>query len=164
MKKDLELICKLTLDKTYQNPTSFSVMVDQISNISLLRGYLFDLYSRSNDFGVDKNQIDLIYKQKIGSINKSSIIKDLIFFRESIADHISIDFERKSWKLRAISCILDDIKNDDNSLSSLNEFFEEEYREDLINDIRCHLIENEWYEQVNPFDKLVEKYQKERYN
>ena len=152
--QDIKTIHECLLDKTYNNKVEFELILDKIQDTKLVNGLLIDLYSLSEKYGCNKNDmIELAVSMGLLTLktNKEDISEANNYFKSKL----KVYNNSSMLKQQLLLDVLLTIKGTDDK-SEFKILLETLSKQDLEY-VKDYFLEKEWYDYIIIVNEYLNK-------
>lgn len=163
--KDVDLIWECIIDKSYQDKIYLELLLNKIEDRKLAIGFLTDLWSKSSDWEVDKDDIVNLTATFLGEIpKKEMLIEYSSYFRTLMNNKNDREEEIAKFLVDFLTTLSTEISKGDNKgdfilseidTTKLEDILSEQKDKSFISDLKEKLLTMEMYEVLPLIDKYL---------
>ncbi len=163
--KDVDLIWECLIDKSYQDEVQLELLLNKIEDRKLAIGFLTDLWSKSSDWEVDKDDIVNLTASFLGEVpKKEMLIEYSSYFQTLMKNKNDREKEIAKFLVDFLTTLSDEISKGDNKgdfilseidTTKLEDILSEQKDKSFISDLKEKLLTMEMYEILPLIDKYL---------
>ena len=163
--KDIDLIWECIIDKSYQDKIYLELLLNKIEDRKLAIGFLTDLWSKSSDWEVDKDDIVNLTATFLGEIpKKEMLIEYSSYFQTLMKNKNDRETEIAKFLVNFLTTLSTEISKGDNKgdfilseidTTKLEDILSEQKDKSFISDLKEKLLTMEMYEVLPLIDKYL---------
>lgn len=163
--KDVDLIWECLIDKSYKDKIQLELLLNKIEDRKLAIGFLTDLWSKSSDWEVDKDDIVNLTASFLGEIPKKEMLIEYSSYFQTLMNNKN-DREKDLAKFLVdfLTTLSTEISKGDNKgdfilseidTTKLEDILSEQKDKSFISDLKEKLLTMEMYEILPLIDKYL---------
>ena len=163
--KDVDLIWECLIDKSYQDMIYLELLLNKIEDKKLAIGFLTDLWSKSNDWEVNKDDIVNLTATFLGEVpKKEMLIEYSSYFQTLMKNKEDKEEEISKFLVDFLTTLSNEISKGDNKgdfilseidTTKLEDILSEQKDKSFISDLKEKLLTMEMYEILPLIDKYL---------
>lgn len=163
--KDVDLIWECLIDKSYKDKIQLELLLNKIEDRKLAIGFLTDLWSKSSDWEVDKDDIVNLTASFLGEIpKKEMLIEYSSYFQTLMNNKNDRETEIAKFLVDFLTTLSTEISKGDNKgdfilseidTTKLEDILSEQKDKSFISDLKEKLLTMEMYEVLPLIDKYL---------
>ena len=163
--KDVDLIWECLIDKSYQDMIYLELLLNKIEDKKLAIGFLTDLWSKSNDWEVNKDDIVNLTATFLGEVpKKEMLIEYSSYFQTLMKNKEDKEEEISKFLVDFLTTLSNEISKGDNKVdfilseidtTKLDEILSEQKDKSFILYLKEKLLTIEMYEVLPLIDKYL---------
>ena len=163
--KDVDLIWECLIDKSYKDKIQLELLLNKIEDRKLAIGFLTDLWSKSIDWEVDKDDIVNLTASFLGEVTKKEMLIEYSSYFQTLMNNKN-DREKEIAKFLVyfLTTLSNEISKGDNKgdfilseidTTKLEDILSEQKDKSFISDLKEKLLTMEMYEILPLIDKYL---------
>ena len=163
--KDVDLIWECLIDKSYKDKIQLELLLNKIEDRKLAIGFLTDLWSKSSDWEVDKDDIVNLTASFLGEIpKKEMLIEYSSYFQTLMKNKNDREEDLAKFLVDFLTTLSTEISKGDNKgdfilseidTTKLEDILSEQKDKSFISDLKEKLLTMEMYEVLPLIDKYL---------
>lgn len=163
--KDVDLIWECLIDKSYKDKIQLELLLNKIEDRKLAIGFLTDLWSKSSDWEVDKDDIVNLTATFLGEVpKKEMLIEYSSYFQTLMKNKNDRETEIAKFLVDFLTTLSTEISKGDNKgdfilseidTTKLEDILSEQKDKSFISDLKEKLLIMEMYEILPLIDKYL---------
>lgn len=163
--KDIDLIWECLIDKSYQDKIQLELLLNKIEDRKLAIGFLTDLWSKSSDWKVDKDDIVNLTASFLGETpKKEMLIEYSSYFQTLMKNKNDRETEIAKFLVNFLTTLSTEISKGDNKgdfilseidTTKLEDILYKQKDKSFISDLKEKLLTMEMYEVLPLIDKYL---------
>jgi hypothetical protein len=163
--KDVDLIWECLIDKSYKDKIQLELLLNKIEDRKLAIGFLTDLWSKSSDWEVDKDDIVNLTATFLGEVpKKEMLIEYSSYFQTLMNNKNDRETEIAKFLVDFLTTLSTEISKGDNKgdfilseidTTKLEDILSEQKEKSFISDLKEKLLTMEMYEVLPLIDKYL---------
>lgn len=162
---DIDLIWECLIDKSYKDKTQLELLLNKIEDKKLAIGFLTDLWSKSSDWEVDKDDIVNLTSTYLGEVpKKEMLIESSSYFQTLMKNKNDREKDLAKFLVDFLTTLSNEISKGDNKgdfilseidTTKLEDILSEQKDKSFISDLKEKLLTMEMYEVLPLIDKYL---------